>query len=142
MSGAAPNSFTVHDNQSTMHVNQPPIPLYNSTDYVNQPPVIDPYAGHPSVADPYAGHPPGPAPRNANDHVSANNSLPRQVPTTNSANDASYFPPHPTIPLSDEQLHHADHEPQWTAEEGASYRLCILIYVDIAETDMVCRSSN
>lgn len=101
-----------HENQSTMHVNQPPIPPYNPADYINQPPVIDPYAGYP----------PGPAPRNAGDHVSTNDSLPRQVPTS-SADGASYFPPHPIAPLSDEQSHHAVHDPQWTAEEGASHRL-------------------
>lgn len=117
-----PAGFTAHDNQSSMHVNQPPIPPYNPADYANQAPpatehLHDPYTGH---AGP-SGYPPDPASHGpAGENVSANNNLPRQARVaTSSAAGTPYFPPPPTTPLPDEQLHHENRDPVRKAEEGA-----------------------
>ncbi len=109
--GAQP-SFAAHGNQSTLQVNQPPIPPYNPQDYAGQAP---PAAEH----NPYAGYPPPPRP--AGENVSANTNLPRQPPTAASSGSMPYFPPPPTTPLPDEQLHQENRDfLNRNAEEGAS----------------------
>jgi hypothetical protein len=123
----APQGYTAHDNQSTIHVNQPPIPPYNPADYANQPhPAATEHNPYAAPAAPGApGYPSaGPAPpRPAGENVSANNDLPRhEAPAAATASrGVPYFPPPPTTPLPDEQLHHDENENRASqAEEGAS----------------------
>jgi len=87
--------FTQHANQSTAHLNGPPIPPYNPADYPNN---------HHGAQEPYGGYQ---APRTG-ENVSSEK--PRQSdPVSPLTPPTTYFPPPPTSPLPpDDHVHDRD----------------------------------